>query len=91
MIKYLEKIDVFWNFDFEGILDRFWEGIGRPKLSIFALFATFFCNHFSSAFRRGEKSAQIGPRRGEGALLELDTGGPRAPGERKREGLQDLC
>ena len=46
IIKYFEKIDVFWNFDFEGILGRFWKGFGRPKSSIFAFFSMFFRSHF---------------------------------------------
>ena len=39
IIKYFEKIDVFWNFDFEGILGRFWKGFGKPKSLIFAIFS----------------------------------------------------
>ena len=26
-----EKLHVFWNFDFKGILNGFWAGFGRPK------------------------------------------------------------
>ena len=26
-----EKLHVFWNFDFKGILGGFWEGFGNPK------------------------------------------------------------
>ena len=26
-----EKLHVFWNFDFKGILHGFWTGFGRPK------------------------------------------------------------
>ena len=45
IIKYLEKIDVFWNFDFEGILGRFWEGLGGGKIFDFIFFSMFFrCN-----------------------------------------------
>ena len=29
---------VLWDVDFEGILDGFWEGFGRPKSVIFAFF-----------------------------------------------------
>ena len=34
-----EKMHVLWDIDFEGILDGFWEGFGRPKSSIFAIFS----------------------------------------------------
>ena len=44
MIKYLEKIDVFWNFDLEGILEGFWEGFGRVWGWIFDDFSHFFQN-----------------------------------------------
>ena len=37
--KNFEKIDVFWNFVFEGILAGFGEGFGRPKSMIFAFFS----------------------------------------------------
>ena len=26
-----EKLHVFWNFDFKGILNGFWAGLGKPK------------------------------------------------------------
>ena len=90
MVKNLEKIDVFWDFVFGGILGGFGEGFGRPKTMIFALFSVFFRSHFGSAFRRRQKSAQVGPEDAESANLDLDSGGGKAPGERKREGLRDL-
>jgi len=34
-----EKSQVFLDIDFEGILDGFWEGFGRPKSLIFAFFS----------------------------------------------------
>ena len=37
-----EKSHVFWDADFGRILGGFWEGFGRPKSSIFAIFSTFF-------------------------------------------------
>ena len=46
IVKNLEKIDVFWDFVFGGILGGFWEGFGRPKTLIFALFSMFFRSHF---------------------------------------------
>ena len=33
-----EKMQVLWDIDFEGILNGFWEGLGRPKSMIFAFF-----------------------------------------------------
>ena len=36
-----EKSHVFWNLDFKAILKGFWDGFGRPKSLIFALFSTF--------------------------------------------------
>ena len=56
MVKNFEKIDVFWDFVFGGILGGFWEGFGRPKSSIFALFSMFFRCHFSSALRKAQDS-----------------------------------
>ena len=35
-----EKMHVLWDIDFEGIEDGFWEGFGRPKSSIFAIFSS---------------------------------------------------
>ena len=32
-------MQVLWDIDFEGILDGFWEGFGRPKSMIFAIFS----------------------------------------------------
>ena len=37
-----EKSHVFLDVDFEDILGGFWEGFGRPKSLIFALFSSFF-------------------------------------------------
>ena len=34
-----EKMQVLWDIDFEGILNGFWEGFGRPKSMIFAFFS----------------------------------------------------
>ena len=33
-----KKLHVFWDIDFQCILGGFWEGFGRPKSSIFAIF-----------------------------------------------------
>ena len=40
--KFDEKMQVLWDIDFEGILDGFWEGFGRPKSLIFAHFFPYF-------------------------------------------------
>ena len=37
--KIEEQMQVLWDIDFEGILDGFWEGFGRPKSMIFAIFS----------------------------------------------------
>ena len=34
-----EKMQVLWDIDFEGILNGFGEGFGRPKSMIFAFFS----------------------------------------------------
>ena len=31
-------MQVLWDIDFEGILDGFWEGVGKPKSIIFFVF-----------------------------------------------------
>ena len=42
------KSDVHSNFDFGGVLDGFWEGLGRPKSSIFGFY--FFEAKFEVSF-----------------------------------------
>jgi len=44
--KINESSYVFWVIDFEGVLEGFWEGLGRPKSSIFGLFSCFFRSKF---------------------------------------------
>ena len=56
--KINEKSHVFWNLDFKWILKGFWEGFGRPKSSIFALFSMFFRSRFWSALGKSQKSTQ---------------------------------
>ena len=41
-----EKSHVFWDIDFAWILRGFWEGFGKPKSLIFALFSMFFGSIF---------------------------------------------
>ena len=55
-----ENSHIFWDVDFEGILDSFWEGFGRPKSSIFAFFSMFFRCHFSSAVGKAKKTTKMG-------------------------------
>ena len=71
-------------------MEGFWEGFGRPKSSIFTLFSMFCRSHFRSAFGKSQKSTQEAQQDAEGGFLDLDSGGPRPPGERKREGNKSL-
>ena len=48
--KKLEKTMLFLDFDFGGVLEGFWEGFGRSKTLIFAVFSCFFQCDFRSAF-----------------------------------------
>ena len=59
LTKIDEKSHVFWNVDFNWILKGFWEGFGRPKSSIFALFSMFFRYHFSSAVRKAKNRPKM--------------------------------
>ena len=81
--KFDEKSHVFWNIDFERILGGFWEGFGKPKSSIFALFSMFFRCHFSSAVRKAKKTTKMGQQDAESNFLTLGSGDPQAGGERK--------
>ena len=54
--KIHEKSYVFWDIDFGWILGGFWEGFGRPKSLIFALFSSFFRCKFLNATWKGKKS-----------------------------------
>ena len=74
-----------------SILEGFWEGFGRPKSSIFALFSQFFRCKILNATWKGKKSTQEVQQDADDGFLPLDSGGPPPAGERKREGLQDLC
>ena len=81
IVKNLEKIDVFWNLDFEGILGRFWEGFGRPKSLIFALFSMFFRSRFWSAFRKAKKSTKNAKKPNFSAFWRRVCGVRDVPGE----------
>ena len=81
--KIPEKSHVFWDLDFGGVWGGFWEGFRRPKSSIFALFSMFFRCHFSSAIRKAKKSTKMSQQDTESDFLELGSGDPQAPGERK--------
>ena len=82
-LKIDEKIDVFANIDFDGILRGFWEGFGTLKSSIFAFFSMFFRCHFSSAVRKAKKSTKMSQQDAESNFLTLGSGDPLAAGERK--------
>ena len=83
-----QKSRVFGDLDFGGVLEGFWEGFGRPKSSILALFSMFFRSPFRRAFQKSKKSAQETQQDAEGGFWGLDSGHPQAPGERKREGYK---
>ena len=90
MVKNLEKINVFWDFVFGGILGGFWEGFGRPKSMIFALFSMFFRCKIWIATWKGKKSKKKATKQQISASWRRVGGGPQAPGERKREGSKSL-
>ena len=54
--KTLEKIEVFWNIDFEGVLKGFGDGFGRPKSSIFAVFSRKNASKKQEDFWKAKKS-----------------------------------
>ena len=85
-----EKLHVFWDLDFDRILGGFWEGFGRPKSSIFALFSMFFRCHFSSALRKAKKLRK-NVKKPKFSAFWLRVGGVLGPpGERFREGYKDI-
>ena len=69
----------FGTFDFKGILNEFWEGLGKLKTSIFVIFPKSFLKLF---FSEGQKFEQNAEKKVEEEILELDSGGPQALGER---------
>ena len=70
-----------------SILKGFWEGFGkgfgRPKSLIFALFSMFFRCHFTGAVGKAKKTTKMSQQDAESDFLELGSGDPQAPGERK--------
>ena len=54
--KNLEKIDVFWNIDFEGVLGGFGDGFGRSKSLIFAFFSRKNASKKQEDFWKAKKS-----------------------------------
>ena len=68
----------FGTFDFKGISNGFWEGLGKLKTSIFAF---FFEGIFEAFFGRAKIRAKCW-KKSRGEILELDSRGPQAPGER---------
>ena len=85
-----EKTLFFWTFDLEGFLGGFGEGFGRPKSSIFALFSMFFRCHFSSALRKAKKLGKNAKKPKFSAFWRRVGGVRGLPGERFREGYQDI-
>ena len=85
-----DKMQVLRDIDFEGILNRFRKGFGRPKFLIFALLSMFFRSRFRSTLKKGKKSTQEAQQDAEGGFLDLVSGCPHPPGERKGEGITSL-
>ena len=73
-----------------SILKQFWTDFGSPKFLIFALFSMFFRSRFRSTLGKGKKSTQEAQQDAEGGFLDLVSGCPHPPGERKREGIKSL-
>ena len=53
-----EKSHVFWGVDFGCILDRFWEGFGKPKSPIFVIVFDVFPKSILKHDREEQKSTQ---------------------------------
>ena len=83
MPKSSQNLHVFEDFDFERILEGFGEGFGRPKSLIFAFFSMFFRCHFTGAVGKAKKTTKMSQQDAESDFLELGSGDPQAPGERK--------
>ena len=77
---------LFLDLDFGGVLERFWEGLGRLKTSIFAIFSCFFQCDFRSAFRKAKKSTKKANNKQISALLAQDCGATPPAGRDDREG-----
>ena len=82
-------MQVLWDIDFEGILNGFWEGLGRPKPMIFALFSMFFRSRFRSTLGKSQKWTQEAQQDGEGANLVADSGHPPPSWGEKKRGDQE--
>ena len=81
-------MQALWDIDFEGILDGFWEGFGRPKSLIFVFFSVFLRCRFSSALRKAKKSSNMSQQDTESENFGPGSDDPLAPGERQREGYK---
>ena len=81
------KIDVFKKV---AILGGFGVGFGRPKSSIFARFSTFFRCKFRHAFRKAKNSVKNAKKPKFSAFWRRAGGVRGPPGERFREGYQDI-
>ena len=77
---------LFLDFDFGGVLEGFWEGFGRSKTSIFAVFSCFFRCDFRSAFRKAKKSTKKATNSHIVAFLARDCGATPPAGRDYREG-----
>ncbi len=84
--KVEEKLHVFWEYDFRRILGGFWEGFGKPRTSIFALFSMIFRSKIWKTFWKAKKSKKRASGRGPSSILGRPGGMCVARG-RDREGV----
>ena len=73
--------------DFEWVLGGFWEA----KIHDFRIFFIVFSKSFLKHAREQQKIDPRAQQDGSCAFLLLDSGSPQAPGERKREGSENLA
>ena len=82
LLKTIEKSQFLGTIDFGAVLGGFGEGFGKAQIIDFPTFFDVFSKLISKRVSKGEKN---GPRRekdGSCGTLDLDSGGPQAPGER---------
>ena len=86
MSKSSQNLHVFLDIDFGRILGGFWEG----KILDFRTFFVIFSMQNLACNLEGQKIEKKSLQDGECENLPLDSGHPRPPGERKREGSESL-
>ena len=65
-------------------------GVWEAKILDFRTFFDVFSKSFSKHAREEQKIDPRGPKKVDDGFLGLVSGGPQAPGERKREGIKSL-